>query len=180
VTTPLSRRANAPVSATDRILVLDVLRGWAVGGMLVVNFGYFSQQGLAPRAGADAVGRPLVQLLADGKFWMLFAVLFGIGFAMQLERATARGAAFAPVYVRRLLILFLIGLAHALLHPLEILHRYAALGLLLLPLRTVSTRALLTVGVAALVAPPVLYGLAVGQPPEDHGVRTCVLGGRSA
>jgi uncharacterized protein len=154
------------VSATDRVLALDVLRGWAVGGMLVVNFGYFSQQGLAPRAGADALGRPLVQLLADGKFWTLFAVLFGIGFAMQLERATTRGAAFAPVYVRRLLILFLIGLVHALLHPLEILHRYALLGLLLLPLRTVSTRALITVGIAALVAPPVLYGLAVGQPPE--------------
>ena len=146
---------NAPVSTTDRVLALDVLRGWAVGGMLVVNFGYFSQQGLAPRAGVDAVGRPLVQLLADGKFWTLFAVLFGIGFAMQLERATTRGAVFAPVYIRRLLILFLIGLVHALLHPLEIL-----------PLRTVSTRALITVGVAALVAPPVLYGLVVGQPPE--------------
>jgi uncharacterized protein len=166
VTTPLSRRANAPVSTTDRVLALDVLRGWAVGGMLVVNFGYFSQQGLAPRAGADAVGRPLVQFLADGKFFTLFAVLFGIGVAMQLERATARGAAFAPIYVRRLLILFLIGLVHVLLHPLEILHRYAVLGLLLLPLRAVSTRALISVGVAALVAPPVLSGLAVGQPPE--------------
>ena len=83
-----------------------------------------------------------------------------------MERATTRGAVFAPVYIRRLLILFLIGLVHALLHPLEILHRYALLGLLLLPLRTVSTRALITVGVAALVAPPVLYGLVVGQPPE--------------
>lgn len=151
---------------TERILALDVLRGWAVAGMLVVNFGYFSQQGLAPRSGADTVGRPLVQFLADGKFFTLFAVLFGIGVAMQMERATARGDQFTPVYVRRLCILLVIGLAHALLHPLEILHRYAVLGLLLLPLRAVSTRALIAVGVAALVAPPVLYGLASGPLPE--------------
>jgi len=69
------------------------------------------------------------------------------------------------VYVRRLFILFLIGLAHALLHPLEILHRYAVLGLALLPLRTVSAQTLATVGVISLLAPPVLYGVAVGQSP---------------
>ena len=86
------RPANAPLSTTDRILALDVLRGWAVGGMLIVNFGYFSQQGLAPRSGADAVGRPLVQFLAEGKFWTLVAVLFGIGVTMQLERAAGRAS----------------------------------------------------------------------------------------
>lgn len=160
------RRAGAPVSSADRVLALDVLRGWAVGGMLVVNFGYFSQQGLAEHAGADAFGRPLVQFLADGKFWTLFSVLFGVGFAMQLERATARGTTFAPVYLRRLLVLFVLGLAHALLHPLEILHRYALLGVLLLPLRRASTRALVIVGLLGLVAPPMIGSLAAGDPPQ--------------
>ena len=64
------------------MLAQDVLRGWAVAGMLVVNFGYFSQQGLDPRGGADAIGAPMIQLLADGKFWTLFSVLFGLGFAL--------------------------------------------------------------------------------------------------
>ena len=132
--------------------------------MLVVNFGYFSQQGLDPRGGADAVGRPLVQLLADGKFWTLFSVLFGLGFALQMKRADARGARFAPFYVRRLLILLVIGLSHALLHPLEILHRYALLGFLLLPLCRASTRVLVAVGVLGLLAPPLIQGLAPGEP----------------
>ncbi len=146
------------------MLALDVLRDWAVAGMLVVNFGYFSQQGLDSRGGADAVGAPLVQFLADGKFWTLFSVLFGLGFALQLHRADARGARFAAVYVRRLLVLFLIGVMHALLHPLEILHRYALLGLLLLPLRQVSARVLVVVGVLGLAAPPLVQGLAFGEP----------------
>ena len=151
------------MSGEDRVLSLDVLRGWAVGGMLVVNFGYFSQEGLADQGGADAWGAPLVQFLADGKFFTLFSVLFGVGFAMQVDRAAARGTAFAPVYVRRLLTLLLLGLAHALLHPLEILHRYALLGVLLLPLRTASTRTLVVVGVVGLIAPPLLGSLAAAE-----------------
>ena len=164
VTAQISRPAVAPVSTAGRMLALDVLRGWAVAGMLVVNFGYCSQQGLDPRGGADAIGAPMIQLLADGKFWTLFSVLFGLGFALQLHRADARGAPFGAVYVRRLLFLFLIGVMHALLHPLEILHRYAFLGLLLLPLRRASTRALVVVGVLGLVAPPVVQSLAFGEP----------------
>jgi uncharacterized protein len=176
----MSGRARAPVSGEDRVLALDVLRGWAVGGMLVVNFGYFSQQGLGGQGGADAVGAPLIQFLADGKFWTLFSVLFGIGFAMQLERATARGATFAPVYLRRLLILFLLGLAHALLHPMEILHRYALLGVLLVPLGRASRRALVAVGILGLVGPPLLTGLAAGGPPAGRAVSHRVRGRWSA
>ena len=82
MTAQISRPAAAPVSTTDRVLALDVLRGWAVAGMLVVNFGYFSQLGLDPRGGADAIGAPVIQLPADGKFWTLFSVLFGLGFAL--------------------------------------------------------------------------------------------------
>ncbi len=150
--------AIQPVPSSERILALDVLRGWAVFGMLVVNMGYFSQVALDPPAGSDAVAAALVQLLADDKFWTLFSVLFGLGFAMQLDRAAARESRFAPVYMRRLLILLLVGLTHALLHPLEILHRYALLGFLLLPLRRASTRTLVIVGLVSLLAPPVVQG----------------------
>ena len=56
--------------------------------MLIVNLGYFSQRGFDPGGGLDAIGAPLVQLLADDKFWTLFSVLFGVGVALQMDRAT--------------------------------------------------------------------------------------------
>ena len=161
------------VPSTERILALDVLRGWAVLGMLVVNFGYFSQQGLEPSGGLAAVGAALVQLLADGKFWTLFSVLFGVGVAMQMDRASARGARFAPVYTRRLLILLVLGLMHVLLHPSEILHRYALLGFLLLPLRRASMRTLVVVGLIGALTPPVVQGL--GAPGAVEAPDTTVL-----
>ena len=152
-------RAVEPVPSDERILALDVLRGWAVFGMLVVNLGYFSRLALEPPAGTDAVAAALIQVLASGKFWTLFSVLFGLGFAMQMDRAAARGARFAPVYARRLLVLLLFGLTHAVLHPLEILHRYALLGFLLLPLRRASTRTLVVVGLIGLLVPPIVQGV---------------------
>ena len=152
-------RAVEPVPSDERILALDVLRGWAVFGMLVVNLGYFSRLALEPPAGTDAVAAALIQVLASGKFWTLFSVLFGLGFAMQMDRAAARGARFAPVYARRLLVLLLFGLTHAVLHPLEILHRYALLGFLFLPLRRASTRTLVVVGLIGLLVPPIVQGV---------------------
>ena len=147
-----------PVAATDRILSLDILRGWAVFGMLIVNMGYFSSQPLQRPEGADAVAAVLVQLLASGKFWTLFSILFGYGFALQMSRASARGDLFLPVYLRRLSVLFVIGLAHTLLHPFEIVHRYALLGFLLIPLRASSVRTLVVVGVVSLLLPIAVPG----------------------
>ena len=153
------------VPAAKRLLVLDVLRGWAVFGMVVVNVGYFSRLGLGGSTGADGVAAGFVQLLASGKFWTLFSVLFGIGFAMQLDRATVRGAGFATHWIRRVVVLLAIGLAHTLLHPLEILHRYAVLGLLLLPLRRAGDGALIFVAVLTLLLPPLVQGL--GSAPAE-------------
>ncbi len=158
--------AMEPVPSSERILVLDVLRGWAVFGMLVVNLSYFSRLALDPPAGIDAAAAALVQVLAAGKFWTLFSVLFGLGFAMQMDRAAARGSRFAPVYVRRLLVLLLFGLTHAVLHPLEILHRYALLGFLLLPLRRATTRTLVVVGLVGLLLPPIVNILGTLRPAD--------------
>ena len=155
----MSSHATEPVRSTERVLALDVLRGWAVFGMLVVNLGYFSRLGLEPSGGIDAVAAPLVQVLAAGKFWPLFSVLFGLGFAMQMARAAPHGSRVAPVYARRLLVLLLFGLLHAVLHPLEILHRYALLGFLLLPLRRAPTSTLVVAGLVGVLVPPIVQSV---------------------
>ena len=142
-----------PVQQTERIQSLDILRGWAVFGMLIVNIGYFSSQPMERPEGANAVAAVAVQILVSGKFWTLFSVFFGYGFALQFGRAAARGQAFVSIYLRRMVVLLLFGLAHALLHPSEILHRYALIGFLMIPLRHASTRGLIAVGVASLLVP---------------------------
>ena len=142
-----------PVRPTQRIQILDILRGWAVFGMLVVNVGYFTSLAQPRPVGADAIAAVVVQILAAGKFWTAFSILFGYGFALQLDRAAGGGIPFVAVYARRLVILLMFGLAHTLLHPLEILHRYALLGFLLIPLRRVSAHALVAVGVVSLLLP---------------------------
>lgn len=105
-----------------RLEHLDVLRGFALLGILLVNFQFFtrplqaivlgSEAGLA---GLDLVADQLVRVLAEGKFYPLFSMLFGAGFALMLERARERSAPFWGVYLRRLIVLFLFGLAHMLL-----------------------------------------------------------------
>ena len=127
--------------------------------MLVVNMVYFSTEALVRPTGIDAGSAALIQLLAADKFWTLFSVLFGYGFALQMERAAARGAPFVGLYTRRLFVLLLFGLAHILLHPMEILHRYALVGFLMIPLRRASATALVIVAVIGAMLPAVGPGL---------------------
>ena len=71
-------------------------------------------------------------LLIDGKFYTIFSLLFGAGFALQLARLTARGADGLRIYRRRVLILLAIGMIHSwLIWDGDILTLYALLGLLL-------------------------------------------------
>ena len=132
--------------------------------MLVVNVGYFASLAQGRPVGADAIAAAAVQILAAGKFWTLFSILFGYGFAIQLDRAAARGTPFVATYSRRLIVLLAFGLAHTLLHPLEILHRYAMLGFLLIPLRGRSTRTLVVVGAVCLLLPVVVAALSQAGP----------------
>jgi uncharacterized protein len=87
-------------------------------------------------AGADAVADWIVRFLAEGKLYPLFSFLFGLGVAIQMERADARGASFASLFCRRQLVLLAIGLAHAfLIWEGDILVWYALCGFLLLAFR---------------------------------------------
>jgi len=101
---------------------LDVLRGFALLGILLVNFEWFTRPlqaivlaGEASLAGLDLVAAQAVATLAEGKFYPLFSMLFGAGFALMLERARTRGAGFWGIYSRRLVVLLIFGLAHILL-----------------------------------------------------------------
>ena len=107
-----SRTLSSPTQSGERNSAIDILRGFALFGILLVNF----PGSEAARSGAvdDAVSK-LLTILVSGKFYTTFSFLFGLGFALQLSRAQSRGQRVVPVYIRRMLVLFLIGLGHAVL-----------------------------------------------------------------
>ncbi|WP_406278424.1 DUF418 domain-containing protein [Streptomyces sp. NBC_00191] len=153
-----------------RIGDIDVLRGFALLGILLVNAqmmaGPYTGTGGGPDASAvDRGAAWVVTALVATKFYLLFSFLFGYSFTLQQRSAERAAAAFAPRHLRRSAVLFLLGLAHAvLLYPGDILMTYASLGLMLFAFRTGLPRTVLRVAAGLLGAVAVLllaYGLLV-------------------
>jgi len=147
---PDSCTPPAPVQAGERIALLDILRGFALFGVLASNMIGLSSPDIhfAPSLiWTDQVSRTvafLLDVLVSEKFITIFAVLFGVGFAIQMERAAARGTMSLAGYKRRLLVLFLFGLINGLLiWAGDILTTYAVFGLLLLLFRNSSQKKIL-------------------------------------
>ncbi len=160
-----------PVAYGERIVGVDVVRGFALLGILLVNMSYFGQPFQDLMTGVerwpawyDHAAEFAVTALAEGKFYILFSTLFGLGMAIQMGRSAARGAGFAGYYVRRLLVLLAIGAAHALLFWYgDILHAYALLGFLLLAFRKRHTTTIVVwSGIFYLLSLLVLGGIAAG------------------
>jgi len=160
-----SPAAVGPVPGQERIEAIDILRGAAILGILIVNMGIFSMpadlaaQQQWPNA-IDRTAETLILFFVQEKFKTLFSFLFGLGLAVQMMRAEARGARFLPLYVRRLCVLFLIGVAHfLLLWDGDILHDYALDACVLLLFRRRSRKTLLVSAGIFLCLPLLFYGL---------------------
>ncbi len=159
----------APLAGEGRLQALDVLRGFALLGIFLMNVEYFGRPLVDMGAGVDPDQAPLdyalswlVYVFVQGKFWILFSLLFGMGFAMMDERATRAGIDFRTLYLRRSAALLAIGLAHAVLvWAGDILVSYAIGAFLLLFFRDASPRTQGRWGAALYGAPAVgLVGLA--------------------
>ena len=146
-----------PVPSQERIETLDILRGFALFCILVVNWSVDFLWDVEPWAGwkdpANQIAYWTVEFLLNEKSWPIFAFLFGLGFSIQMQRAEARGARFVRVYARRLAVLFLIGAAHFILTDRDILYMYAIFGLLLLPLRKVNLNLLVVLALICILIP---------------------------
>ncbi|WP_460453730.1 DUF418 domain-containing protein [Arenimonas aestuarii] len=164
-TTPL-----APITSADRIQALDAIRGFALLGILLMNIEGMvgplmaSMSGVDPAlAGADRWVDTAIYLLVQGKFFPLFSMLFGMGFAIMLMRAQAAGRPFFAVYLRRVLALLVFGLLHAMLvWPGDILVIYSLMGLLLLLFFRGTPQSRLPKWGIALMLVPALFTLGLG------------------
>jgi uncharacterized protein len=153
--------ALGPVSEPERIAALDVLRGVAIFGIFMVNMQFFAMPlvdlfsggpgGDAPAP--DHVSWVIVKAFFEYKFISIFSLLFGMGMVVQMRRAEAKGRPFAPVYLRRILVLMLIGLAHALLFWYgDILFLYSVVAVIVFLLRKAQPKVLLILAAAGVLA----------------------------
>jgi len=116
------------------------------------NFGAYSTEWTGM---VDRIAFTAMHSVFETKSWRLFSFLFGFGFALQMLKAETQAAGSLWFYFRRLVILFVIGMAHALFYDGDFLMQYAALGLILVAFRKVRKRALLALALVLLAAFPV-------------------------
>ncbi len=155
----------SPVQNKDREVFMDVLRGFAIFGILIANvtagglgwgpYKVTSGPYLLPEL--DKKLSFIVAMFIEGKFYSIFSLLFGWGIALQLNKAFKNNINALPTIKRRLLFMVLLGLVHILIWPGDIVLFYAILGFILLPFRKFSNKTLLITGALLILMPIVLY-----------------------
>ncbi|MBK6728586.1 MAG: DUF418 domain-containing protein [Xanthomonadales bacterium] len=178
-----------PVAEAQRLDVLDVLRGFALIGILLMNIEWFNRAIAVLTMGdmglrdLDHGAGFLVKVFVEGKFYKLFSLLFGMGFAVMLLRAEEAGRPFFAWFARRAGVLLAIGLAHSIfLWTGDILHDYAIGAFLLLGIAWLRTKprfaflrnpqSLLRISIGMMIVPILIMsavgiGSAVTRDPTD-------------
>lgn len=167
MTTPIA----LPTSPQERIQLLDVIRGFALVGILLMNIEYFQRPMLAMSQGFNSEVTGLdyatawsVFVFVQGKFYTMFSMLFGIGFVLFLDRAMQKSASPRWLFIRRTLVLGLFGAAHMLfVWTGDILLTYALAGLLLLIFASTAPAKLWKCGLALIVLPVAMLWLGVAS-----------------
>ncbi|MDZ5713040.1 DUF418 domain-containing protein [Jeotgalibacillus haloalkalitolerans] len=149
-----------PIGSQQRMQNLDVIRGFSLLGIFIVNmisfhspFYYYD-----PYAWwGDSINRPVywwIDVFVQASFYPIFAMMFGAGLAIQFMRASEKGTVFTSFAVRRLIILLGIGMIHAfLVWSGDILITYAVTGFILIWMLKLSGKMLLILGFTVYLLP---------------------------
>ncbi len=166
--------SSGPVTQAERIDSIDVLRGFAVLGILVINVQSFAMIGAAylnPTAAGDLSGAGyfvwlVSHLFFEHKMMPIFAMLFGAGIVLMSSRREEKGLRAAGLYYRRMFVLLVFGLLHAyLIWHGDILYTYALCGSIVFLFRRWSPKVLMPMGL-------VVYCVAAGSSLLFHQTMT--------
>lgn len=164
-----------PTESTERIEVLDYLRGFALLGIILVNILPLLAVKMPEQGTVDVYYQRFLFLFVEGRFYTLFSFLFGVGFFLFISRANAKGKNGYVLFLRRVTALFILGWFHVKFHPGEALTVYAVTGLLLLPFYKMKKEFNLGMGLILLISlsimasklfmvvPLILLGIVAGQ-----------------
>lgn len=156
-----------PTGVNERIISIDVMRGFALLGIFVVNMLFFHSPYIYINPytwfqnPSDYETFKMIDIFVQGSVYPLFSMLFGYGLAMQFLKSTANGGPFAKFAVRRLTILLIIGCIHAfLIWAGDILITYALAGFVLILMIRLKPIWLLLISIFLFLIPNgLLYGL---------------------
>ncbi len=143
-----------PVSKKDRIKELDIIRGFALFGVLLVNIAMFNTTLFTKSASLAPLSNPLqlatiqdrlaalfIKIFAEGKFYTIFSFLFGLGFYIFMQRAEKKSTSTTKLFIRRSLFLFIFGILHFIFVWYgDILHVYGIIGFFLLLFKNSSLK----------------------------------------
>lgn len=175
-----SVESAAPTADRERFVCVDVLRGFALLGILVMNIqsfamvatAYMNPNALGPIEGGDYYVWLLSHVFADQKCMTLFSLLFGAGIMMMSEHQAAKSLPAAGLHYRRMIWLFVIGMIHAYaLWYGDILVTYAICGSIAFLFRKLRPSFLLTLGLLALLVPSLIslaFGYSMSYWPEEQ------------
>jgi len=170
-----------PVAPTEREPILDALRGFAILGILLVNIEIMRGPDwlVLTRGGTVAAGHLIDRIaqfaigwLAAGKFISSLAILFGVGAALIVQRAVARGAPARPLLARRYVWLMVFGIAHMLIYPGDVLFVYGVAGFMLLPVIALPLSSMLRLSIVLMtvfVAVALLLSVSLAGALPDAG-----------
>lgn len=169
-----------PLPPGQRILFLDALRGLAIFGILLANLLIFAFPSAPSTPSLHSISTPaqvsashsfanvFLFFWVEGKFYTLFSLLFGMGLALQYQRAQVSGISFIPIHLRRMGLLFVTGSLHGVfLFSADILGFYALVGIAALPFLKFSPRALLTAAIVLFIIGLLVFGTYIGYFPQN-------------
>jgi uncharacterized protein len=168
--------SGAASPPSERIVVVDVLRAFALFGIIITHAADGFLEGPQPTlnfmvfSSFDAAVLQAQKLLTFGKFYTLFSFLFGLSFAIQMRSAADKGRPFAGRFAWRLIVLLAVAIVHGAFFSGDVLIVYAILGLLLMLFRKLKTRTLVITALVLVLNVPgmLLAGFIshVAQQPE--------------
>ena len=178
--------AAAPVRDAERITHLDMIRGVAVLGILLMNavsYGlpsaaYFNLSSAGTESWLDWTIAVFGEIFIDQKMMGIFSMLFGAGIVLFADRAAAKGARAGWLSLWRNLLLFGIGVLHTLLWDGDILTTYAVCAPILILARNAPPKLLLAAGIACiLVIVPVNAAVQTAISPDGRELGDLWLSG---
>ena len=156
----------SPIEQTERIVSLDVIRGFSLLGIFIINMISFHSPFLYLdpytwwKTPEDVSLYPWIDVLVQASFYPLFAMMFGYGLGIQQQRASDKGTSFYRFGIRRLLVLLGIGCIHAfLIWSGDILINYAMFGLVLLVFMRLSGKGLMWLGGILFLLPQTFFSI---------------------
>jgi uncharacterized protein len=155
----------SPIQQHERNVIVDIIRGFALTGVLIANFTSYNQENVPPSV-FEAISSPLDRALDnfntvffEWKFMTLFSILFGYGFGLILSSLEKKNIDPTPFFIRRMFWLFIFGSIHTLFWWGDVLHLYAMSGIFLLLFRKMSPKKILIASILFMfvLAPFVSY-----------------------